>query len=113
MAKKNRSKKENKTLEYLQESREEIKKVTWPTKNQAIRMTILVLLVVLATALVIALVDFLLSAGNRSLLDLAPDRDLPYVEEVSEGLPIEIEDPSPISVEVLPPDAPDTPITEQ
>jgi preprotein translocase subunit SecE len=113
MAKKTKSKKESKTLEYLQGSKEEIKKVTWPTKNQAIRMSILVLAVVLITALVIAFLDFVLGTGNRYLLDLAPDDAIPTIEETTDSVPVNVEEPSPLSVEVLPPDAPDTPVTDQ
>ncbi|MFC1747801.1 preprotein translocase subunit SecE [Pseudomonadota bacterium] len=68
-------------IEYFQDSTQEMKKVTWPTKNQAIRMTFLVIVVVIITALVIALLDYVFGAGSRYLIDLAPADSLPTIEE--------------------------------
>ena len=45
-------------LRYFKETRAEIGRVTWPTREQATRLTLIVLAVTLGLALVLALVDF-------------------------------------------------------
>ncbi len=64
-------------VNYVQSSVEELRKVTWPTKNQAIRMTFLVLGFCLVVALILGVMDFVFGIGYRSLLDLGPERSLP------------------------------------
>ena len=44
---------------YIKSSVEEIRKVTWPTTNQAVRITIIVLVFTLVSAALIGLVDYL------------------------------------------------------
>lgn len=46
-------------LKYFKEVMQELKKVSWPTKNQTYQMTTLVLIVTIATALYIGGLDFL------------------------------------------------------
>lgn len=48
---------------YIQGSLEELRKVAWPTRHQAINSTALVLGISLAMLLVITLMDFLFSYG--------------------------------------------------
>lgn len=73
-------KKKNALIAYFENSYEEIRKVAWPTRNTAIRLTFLVLGFVIAVALVIGVLDYVFGIGQRALLDLAPDRALPIVE---------------------------------
>jgi preprotein translocase subunit SecE len=47
--------------EFLSESRQEIKKVTWPTKQQTVTSTWVVLLVTFVLAIFLGLVDLVLS----------------------------------------------------
>jgi preprotein translocase subunit SecE len=64
-------KKANPVVEYFQESYLEMKKVTWPTRNQAVRLTLLVLGFCVAAAVVIGAMDALFSFGHQELLKYA------------------------------------------
>jgi preprotein translocase subunit SecE len=46
-------------VRYFKETRAEIGRVTWPTREQGIRLTLIVLAVTTALAAVLALVDYL------------------------------------------------------
>ena len=46
---------------YFGDVRSEMRKVTWPTKEEALQMTKIVIVVVLATALFLGVVDFIFS----------------------------------------------------
>ncbi len=59
-------------MNYVKDSFEELRKVTWPTKQQAIRLTILVLGFCFAAAAIIGLLDFVLNSGYRALVDTVP-----------------------------------------
>jgi preprotein translocase subunit SecE len=50
-----------KAIQFLSEVRSEVKRVTWPTKKEAIGGTAVVLVVVFIMALFLGLVDMLLS----------------------------------------------------
>lgn len=63
--------KDNKITNYVRESFQELNKVTWPTKNQAVRLTIIVLSFCLVFAAFLAGVDFLANEGYTKVLDLA------------------------------------------
>ncbi len=53
---------------YLRESYEEFRRVTWPTKNQAIRLSAIVLSFVLISAVFIGAIDFIFNLGYTKLL---------------------------------------------
>jgi len=72
-----KAKSKNSAVNYVQASAEELRKVTWPTKNQAVRMTFLVLGFCMVVALILGVLDFVFGIGYRSLLDLGPERALP------------------------------------
>lgn len=55
---------------YFIESFRELSHVTWPTKNQAVNLCILVVVFVFICALAIAGIDFLFSKGYFYLLTL-------------------------------------------
>jgi preprotein translocase subunit SecE len=55
---------------YFTDSWQELKKVTWPTKNQAIKLTGIVLGFCLVAALLLGLVDGAFSYGYKFLLTL-------------------------------------------
>ena len=48
----------NKLINYFKESKAELTKVTWPTKEQAIQSTILVIVISAATAFFLGGVDY-------------------------------------------------------
>ncbi len=56
---------------YFVNSFQELRKVTWPTKNQAIKLTGIVLGFCLASALLIGIVDALFNYGYKYLLTLS------------------------------------------
>jgi preprotein translocase subunit SecE len=50
--------KENAVTRYIKGSLEELGKVTWPTKNQAVKLTVIVFVFVLIAAVFLTFVDF-------------------------------------------------------
>lgn len=62
--------KENAVTNYVKQSFQELSKVTWPTKNQAIRLTVIVLVFCLIAALILAAIDFGFSELFSYLLKL-------------------------------------------
>lgn len=54
-------KKPNKIQRWWRETVGELRKVTWPTKEEALQMTKVVTVVVLATAIFLGVVDFVFS----------------------------------------------------
>lgn len=57
-----------KIIEFIQESIAELKKVQWPTKKQAIRLTGLVILVSLVVALYVSGLDYVFKEIISGLL---------------------------------------------
>ena len=53
----------NKIISFVKEARAELKKVSWPSKDQTIKYTGIVIGVSLATALFLGVLDLLFSAG--------------------------------------------------
>ncbi len=56
---------------YLREAIQELELVRWPTRQQAVRLSVVVLLFTLASAAAFGLVDFLLSSLVSFLLSFA------------------------------------------
>lgn len=52
------TKKQNKLVEYFKSSIDELKKVKWPTKKEAINHTILVVVICIFMAVFLGLLDF-------------------------------------------------------
>jgi len=50
--------KDNIITRYVKDSFQELEKVTWPTKNQAVKLTAIVFVFVLITAVFLAFADF-------------------------------------------------------
>lgn len=50
--------KENAVTRYIKGSLEELGKITWPTKNQAVKLTAIVFVFVLIAALALTFTDF-------------------------------------------------------
>ena len=57
-------------LEFLRQARQEIGKVTWPTRKETTISTIMVLIMVIIMAVFFFLVDQVLSIGVRTILGL-------------------------------------------
>lgn len=58
---KSRQKKENAIVRYVKETRAELRKVTWPTRQEAINLTAIVVAVTTAMAAFLGVVDYLFS----------------------------------------------------
>jgi preprotein translocase subunit SecE len=63
--------KNNRFANYIRDSFQELTKVTWPTKNQAVRLTGIVLGFCLVFSIFLALVDFGANEGYTWLLKWA------------------------------------------
>lgn len=61
---------QNPVSKYLQETKSELKKVTWPTKKQTINDTLLVLTISLAMAAFIGILDYIFNFSLSQLISL-------------------------------------------
>ena len=57
-----------KLVEYIKETRGEMKHVNWPTRSQAINYTLLVIGLSLATAILLAIADYVFGLGLEKLI---------------------------------------------
>ena len=58
----------SKILDFLTEVRVELSKVVWPTPNQAIRLTVIVIMVTITVGFCIGAVDYLLTKALELVL---------------------------------------------
>ena len=65
-----KTKGENRIVQYLRETWFELKKVSWPTRSEAINLTIIVISVTTFLAIVLGLMDWLFSTLVGGLLNL-------------------------------------------
>jgi len=63
-------KKSNPTIAYFKNSFTELRKVTWPTKEQTLRLTIIVSIFSLVVAFFFGLIDYIFNIGFTELLRL-------------------------------------------
>lgn len=57
-------------IKYIKESFAELNNVTWPTRKQGIKITTIVIVFMIISAIVLGFVDYLFSLGLRELLTL-------------------------------------------
>ncbi|HEY9585654.1 MAG TPA: preprotein translocase subunit SecE [Candidatus Paceibacterota bacterium] len=55
-------------IDYLRETKGELRHVTWPTRQQTINYTIIVLLISIGTGLLLGLLDYLFSQGLHYII---------------------------------------------
>lgn len=55
---------------YIRESIQELNNVTWPTKKQAIRITTIVFIFMIAAAAILGVIDQILAVGYKALLTI-------------------------------------------
>ena len=60
----------SKAIEFLVEVRAEVKKVTWPSRREAMSGTAVVVFVVLVMALFLGIVDAILSKAVQGLINI-------------------------------------------
>lgn len=94
--------KKNPIINYFEESFQEMRKVTWPTRNQAMRLTMLVLIFCLVSAIVIGAMDAVFNYGHQKLIEIAPAATS-TTDETSSALTAEAQPESqPITAEATP-----------
>ena len=59
---------DNRLVRYFKETRAELRKVSWPTRKQAINLTLIVLAVTVAMAIFLGAVDLLFASLLRLLV---------------------------------------------
>jgi preprotein translocase subunit SecE len=60
--------KENRIMQYLRETRAELRKVVWPTREEAINLTAIVVGTIVVMSLFFGTVDFMLTQLFRLLI---------------------------------------------
>ena len=61
-------KKENPIVRYLRETRAELRKVTWPTREEVVRLTLIVLGVTAFMATLLGAIDYIFAALFRLIV---------------------------------------------
>lgn len=65
-----KEKQPNALVKYLRETRGEMRKVTWPTREDSQRLTLIVIAVTIAMAIFLGLLDFGFSRAVQALVNL-------------------------------------------
>jgi len=60
--------KENRIMQYFRETRAELRKVVWPTRDEAINLTVVVVVTIIAMSAFFGVIDYILTALFRFLL---------------------------------------------
>jgi len=55
-------------VRFINETMGELRKVTWPTRDEALRLTAVVLAVMIASSIFLGAIDALLTEGFRALI---------------------------------------------
>jgi preprotein translocase SecE subunit len=61
----------NAVITYINDSLEDLRQVRWPTRQQAVRFSAIVVTFTLVSAAFFGLIDFVLSIALKSILSLA------------------------------------------
>jgi preprotein translocase subunit SecE len=62
------AKRENPVIRYFRETRAELRKITWPTREEAIRLTLIVLGVTAFMAALLGAIDYVFAALFRLIV---------------------------------------------
>ena len=62
--------KQSSIVNYFKNSLGELTQIVWPTKNQAVRLTIIVLIISFTAAFTLGLLDYLFNLGYTEILKL-------------------------------------------
>ena len=65
-----KEKQPNALVKYLRETRGELRKVTWPTREDSQRLSLIVIAVTIAMAIFLGLLDFGFSRAVQALVNL-------------------------------------------
>jgi preprotein translocase subunit SecE len=55
-------------MQYFRETRAELRKVVWPTRDEAINLTVVVVVTIIAMSAFFGVIDYILTALFRFLL---------------------------------------------
>jgi len=66
--KKAKPKKENAVIRYLRDTRAELRKVHWPTRQEALSLTQVVMVVTVSMALLLGLLDYLFALELKGII---------------------------------------------
>lgn len=58
----------NKMLIFIQEARQELRRVNWPTREETIRLTLVVIVLSVAVAFFLGILDFIFLYGLKFLI---------------------------------------------
>lgn len=58
----------NRLFQYVRESRDELKKVVWPTRQETVRHTIMVIAISVAVAVFLGALDYVFAIGLDVIL---------------------------------------------
>jgi preprotein translocase subunit SecE len=64
--------KENRVTKYLKEVRAEVRKVTWPSRQEVLRLTTIVVIVLIVMSTFMTVVDFGFSRLMQAIISLGP-----------------------------------------
>jgi preprotein translocase subunit SecE len=62
--------KNNRLVRYIRDSYAEMKKVTWPTRKETIKITIVVIIISLSVAAFLGLLDYIFSLGIKEIITM-------------------------------------------
>lgn len=60
--------KNNRLVRYIKDSYAEMRKVTWPTREETIKLTIVVILISISVAAFLGLLDYMFSLGVKRII---------------------------------------------
>ncbi len=60
--------KNNRLTRYIKDSYAEMKKVTWPTREETTKLTIVVILISISVAAFLGLLDYIFSLGIKEII---------------------------------------------
>ncbi len=60
----------NKITNFLQQTKAELKKVTWPTKDQTVKLTIVVILISLVVSLYLGSLDYIFNKLLKYVVEI-------------------------------------------
>lgn len=64
--------KENRIARYIRETRAELRKVVWPTREEAVNLTIIVVAAILAMSIFLGAIDYVLTVILRFFIARTP-----------------------------------------
>ncbi|MFQ5595133.1 MAG: preprotein translocase subunit SecE [Anaerolineae bacterium] len=67
-AKVSRKEQENRVVRYIKATRSELRKVVWPTRDETVNLTIIVLIVTIGMSVFLGILDFLFAQAFELII---------------------------------------------